>query len=169
MRIQSAFFTATTALMVLDVGAAAAERPEKKKHPALWRVEVGGKYGYVDATGEFVIKPTFRYSRGFSEGLAAFGGGGARGYKLGYIDATGKVVIEPRFDGAGPFHEGRAAVRVDGKYGYIDRTGSYVTEPRFNDAKRFSEGLARVNVGGKPDGIYGYRKVDGGKWGYVDR
>ncbi|MHC5054768.1 MAG: WG repeat-containing protein [Planctomycetota bacterium] len=149
--------------------ASAAERPEENKHPTLWRVEVGDKHGYVDATGEFVIKPTFRYSLGFSEGRAAFEAGEERGYRRGYIDATGKVVIEPRFDSAGPFHEGRAAVRVDGKYGYIDRTGKYVAEPRFNDAKRFSGGLARVNVAGKADTVHGYAYIRGGKWGYVDR
>lgn len=169
VRIQSAFSALATTLLVLDAGAAAGERPEEKKHPALWRVEVGDKYGYVDATGEFVIKPTFRYSLGFSEGLAAFEAGEEHDYRRGYIDATGKVVIEPRFGSADPFHEGRAAVKVDGKCGYIDRTGEYIVRPRFDDAKRFSEGLARVNVAGKADTVHGYAYIRGGKWGYVER
>ena len=143
-------------------------RASTDKQPTLWRVEVGGKYGYVDATGTYVIKPRSRYSLGFSEGLAGFEAGEAEGFKRGYIDRTDTVVIEPRFQAVRQFSEGRAAVRDGHKWGYVDRTGRYVVEPRFDDAKPFSEGLACVNVGGEPDYLHGYSYSKGGKWGYVD-
>jgi hypothetical protein len=64
----------------------------------LVRVEIKGKWGYIDTTGEMRIELEFDNTNDFSEGLAAVKLNG----KWGYIDATGNMIISPRFDNALP-------------------------------------------------------------------
>jgi hypothetical protein len=52
---------------------------------------IGGKWGFIDKTGVFLIEPKYDYAGKFSEGLA---GVEIRG-KWGYIDKTGKYVWKP--------------------------------------------------------------------------
>lgn len=66
-------------------------------------------YGYLNKTGEVVIKPGFQIATSFAEGLAAV----TIGDKWGYIDKTGKQVIKPQFSGADSFCEGLAAVNME--------------------------------------------------------
>jgi hypothetical protein len=80
--------------------------------------------GYIDKTGEYVIKPQFVSARVFSEGLAPV----KRSYeeKWGYIDKTGQMVIKSQFDWANPFKNGHASVRIDGNEKVIDQMGRIV-------------------------------------------
>lgn len=119
------------------------------------------KWGFVDATGKYIINPQFDNTYGFNDsGLAAV----KIGEKYGYIDTSGKFVINPQFDLAGSFDEKTGLARVavinlktDYSYGYshgyIDKTGAYVINPQFDDAYSFGcKGLAIVKSGEK----YGY-------------
>jgi hypothetical protein len=94
---------------------------------ALAGVELGGKYGFIDHGGHFVVPATFEDVREFSEGLAAV----KQTSKWGYIDKHGSTVIEPRFDSnALPFRTGIAQVRLsNGELGYVNKTGEYVWKP----------------------------------------
>jgi WD40 repeat protein len=99
----------------------------------------GIKGGYIDKTGQVVIKPQFDIANNFSEGLACVGIGHSKP-KYGYIDKTGQVVIKPQFDIANNFSEGLACVGfVDSKikYGYIDKTGKVVIKPQFDSFRDF--------------------------------
>jgi WG containing repeat len=51
----------------------------------LYRVQVGGKYGYIDRTGHLVIPAQFYRAEEFSEGLAAVGLESSFPEKWGYI------------------------------------------------------------------------------------
>jgi len=112
----------------------------------LYPVEVDGKWGYINATGEMVIPPQFHQALDFSEGLALIS------LKLegkwGYIDTTGNIVIPPQFDDAFYFSEGMAKVVIDKKVGYINKTGDLVIPPQFEPiySRSFSEGLAVVQL-----------------------
>ena len=136
-------------------------------------------WGFVDATGQFVIEPQFSKVGRFSHGLAPAIQRDSRypaQYRelYGYIDRTGQFVIPPQFIRAEPFTEGLAPVQVGGneyeygaQWGYIDTTGQIVIPPQFEDTflgavSGFSEGLAAVTVA---DLRFGYN----GKTGYIDR
>ncbi len=111
------------------------------------------RYGYMNRSGGYVVKPQFECADYFSEGLAAVS---YDGKKYGFIDKTGKLVIKPRFDGDCQFSEGLAAVHSGNKGGYIDKTGRFAIKPVFNIAHDFSEGLALVSYDGK-------------KYGFIDK
>jgi hypothetical protein len=143
------------------------------------------RWGYIDKTGQFAIKPRFEnFPGGFSEGLADVRLGG----KVGFIDKRGQFVIRPQFEKAENFSGGLAPVAKNGKWGFIDREGKWVIEPKFDYARHFSEGLAVVEVDKKSgyidthgnmvvepkyDQAYpfvdGYAEVVNGTVGYIDR
>jgi hypothetical protein len=126
-------------------------------------VKKGGKWGYVDTTGKFVIQPRFNYAKSFSEGLAAVNIGEG---KWGYIDRSGKFVIPAKFgiDELGSdghlFSEGLALVYSGEDPVFIDKQGNTVLKPNFTDVERFVGGLAAVKN----------KHESGEEWrGYIDK
>lgn len=166
---------------------------EAEGKPGIRRFEPGnfvyrdypGLKGFVDRTGNIVIKPEFAEVGPFVDGLArtvldgychvATWDGGRQGTpttgypsdcggapadavspcKVGFINPDGGFAIQPRFEAAQDFQEKLAAIRLDGLWGFIDTNGTSVIAPRFEQVQSFREGLAAV-------------KIDG-KWGFIDR
>jgi hypothetical protein len=81
------------------------------------------KWGYLDKSGKWAIKPQFDVAAGFSEGLAAAAQKKSEHDELvfGYIDHAGRFVIPPQFHGAEPFRNGIAVVFVLSQHAYVDR------------------------------------------------
>ena len=134
------------------------------------------KIGFINKSGDFIIKPQFHYAKDFKEGMAPVKLRGLWGFvnrkgqivvkfkyadvydfseglarvrsngKCGFIDKSGKEVIPLIFNGAGDFHEGLAPAIKNGLWGFIDKTGKFVIKPQFYYARRFSEGMAAVDV-----------------------
>jgi hypothetical protein len=175
--IAALMFVATPTLAAQG-GIGTAQKPQKrtttatasKPVEALAIVVLGGRQGYIDTAGHYVINPQFYLVYDFHEGLAAVDpelitkgiitnkDGSLESkieYKFGYIDKTGEFVINPQFEFAGSFSEGLAPVQLGGVWGYIDKTGKYQINPQFEYEDSFSEGLARVKT------------LNG--WGYVDK
>src|SRR6266446_9170471 len=136
------------------------QRPESK---ALFPVEKGGKFGFIDRTGKVVIPIQFDSANNFHEGLALVTMSG----KKAFIDATGKIVFNAAYDIVDDFSEGLAAVNIGqtripniglianpGKWGYIDKTGKLAIPMKFTHAENFSEGLAAVNIGDQDHGAF---------------
>ena len=137
----------------------------KPDNSGLYRIDVNGKYGFMDRSGKTMITPQFDEAYGFSEGLAAV----RVGTKFGYIDTKGVIAITPQFDQASAFRYGRAAVKLccgpffDGadskvgrvgknRYGFIDKDGKYVGTPSLLWVQSgFGGGFTLVRV----DGGYG--------------
>ena len=100
------------------------------KERELWPpIFEGGRWGYVDKSGTFVVQPQFDSTHDFSEGLALT----LTAHRWAYIDPTGKITIEVQHESgrhtnwADSFSEGLAAVHVSGLgTGYIDRSGKFV-------------------------------------------
>lgn len=140
----------------------------KKKGISKKDVKVKRKWGYINRSGEFVIKPKFGFAWPFTDGMARIAMGGGyypqREGKYGYINKKGTIIIKPRFSNAGSFYNGYAPVKVGGKalsftngaWGYIDKKGKFFVEPMFDKANAFMNGLALVSF--KKGGYYGRRQ-----------
>jgi hypothetical protein len=126
----------------------------------------GGKWGFIDKSGRFLIGPRFDDAWPFSEGLARV----RQGELYGFVDERGALVIPARYGYADDFSEGLAAVgRWDEEESdhddlhYIDRRGRAVIAGPFRVASHFFKGLAHVRL--KPS------KKDGGRverYAYID-
>ncbi len=126
----------------------------------LAEVKVGNLWGYIDRTGTFAIKPRFRHTNPFREGLASVSDSTHSG--LYTIDKSGKAVsiAPPGMDGPdfAEFSEGlNATMPSNCLFGYADRAGRWVINPTFDWAGNFSEGLAYARLPAKR-----------AKWGYID-
>ncbi len=109
-------------------------------------VGIGAKYGYIDKSSEFIIKPIYDEAFNFSEGLAAVTLDG----KEGYINSKGDVFIPLKYKFASSFSNGYAIVSTDGsRYFFIDKLGNKPFDKTFEDLSDFSDGLARFSENGK--------------------
>lgn len=118
-------------------------------------VEVDGRYGWIDSSGDLVL-PALREGAGaFSGGRAPFQADGL----WGYLDVTGAEAIAPVYAWAGPFREGLAVVADDSGFGFIDTAGNRIGRTRFTDARDFSGGFAAVRFG----------SGENYAWGFIDR
>jgi hypothetical protein len=93
------------------------------------------RWGFINSTGQEVIKGQYDDAYSFQEGLAWV----KIGEKWGAIDNTGKEVITPKYDGWSldsdllyEFIEGVSFVRQGSKFGYIDKTGKELTGLQFD-------------------------------------
>lgn len=123
----------------------------------------GGKWGYINRSGNFTIQPRFENAKKFSEGLAAVQLATSSGNKWGFIDKTGKRVIQPEFKEVGSFSNGVAAIRRDSSksFTFINKSGDFVTSSVFEGDidQGFQNGLLLAKNGEK----MGYRNQSG-KW-----
>jgi len=132
----------------------------------------GGKWGYLNPKGEWVITPQFESVHGFDDGLAPV----KIGQHWGLIDRGGKFVVNPQYDHVFGISEGYAIVEsgtgtIPGcpqycsNYSFIRTNGQPVGAATFTQhpnpdgsysspVRAFSEGLAAV-------------KTDDG-WGFID-
>ena len=144
-------------------------------------VEIDGKWGFIDKTGEVVVPP--RYDSmdganvygyedvcGFRDGLARVQIGAWSTGKWGFVDKTGMEVVPCMYDGVGSFSEGMAAVCIgdywrDGKWGFIDTAGREVVSPQYDWVGNFYDGLAMVWIGDPATDSLREK----GKWGFIDK
>ena len=125
---------------------------------------VGGKWGFIDRSGAFVIplREVLRFVD-FSEGMAGLQL--KDGQPWAFVDKSGKVVIKPQFNTIEPFRHGLARVTIRSTSGhhFVDKTGKSVfympTIRRKMPARADSDAAINVNE---------LRATYGG-YGYVDR
>ena len=125
-------------------------------------IQQGGKWGFINRSGEVVIKPQFDWAEPFADGLALVrypprksrSKPGELAEGMGFIDQTGKVVIEldnPLHLNGESFSEGLTKYWTwepdkGNLYGYIDTSGKIQIKARFTDASPFVDGLAAVCI-----------------------
>lgn len=134
----------------------------------LGEVEINGKWGFINSSGQVIIKPKFnQVIYPFTEGFAVVRTGaiietkragefGRLAGKCLYIDKRGRTIWEHPGPGE-PFSEGLAAVYVgakwgilsesffgaEAKWGFINSRGEMVIPAKYYDVHfLFSEGLA---------------------------
>ena len=66
-------------------------------HNGLAYVRINGKYGYIDKTGKFVIKPQYSYAQRFSEGFAMVCKEIDKKYNCGLINTKGETIIDLKY------------------------------------------------------------------------
>jgi hypothetical protein len=119
-----------------------------------------GDWGFIDINGNFIIPPTYKYTREFSEGKAAvspkkINGKANKKDLYAFINHENEIVIQPLYTGSDiRFSENMCAV-YDNGYGYINDMGKLVIPCDFYLGQHFSEGLAVVKLDGKAK-EYGY-------------
>ncbi|KJD32136.1 hypothetical protein PK35_11920 [Tamlana nanhaiensis] len=152
---------------------------------ALARVD--GKFGYINKSGDWVIKPQFLNAKSFSGDYAQ---AMANDKLWGYINRSGEWVIKPTLKKTKAFQCGIAIVNDGLSWYYIDETGNKILSDVVTDkVYDFSEDLAVVrtvdNVGfinkkGETvipkdytkafDFYNGYSRVQKNeKWGLIDK
>jgi hypothetical protein len=126
-------------------------------------VEVDGRWGYVDFSGDFVIEPNYRWSNSlYWRSLTTVE---TDGQEL-LIDRFGKEIFRAErivFHYAVRPKGGLIAVKVNGLYGFIDYSGNVIIEPEYRSAMMFREGLAAVGTQTESS------ETDGNiLWGFID-
>ncbi len=123
-----------------------------------------GQEGYIDKTGEFVIKPHFTDAAPFFDGLAAVRQVGDTNKYPGaiFIDKTGK----PRTSAEqhcllysdNTFLATNAKFDASRRLYYLDASGKRLSTAEYEDARVFSEGLAAVasHFDNETHASYGY-------------
>lgn len=100
---------------------------------ALIPVNENNRWGFIDAEGNYIIKPRFYSIGAFSSNLAP-----AREDELyGYINTSGKFIIPSKYDFALPFINDIAKVYIKGKPFFIDKTGKILFEHDFLEFHHF--------------------------------
>ena len=108
------------------------------------RVQIDGRWAFLDTDGRFVVNPYLADARDFSEGRARVRTTSGR---WGMMDRGGVVVVEPAWGSLGPLRDNRARVKEGDAYGYVDRDGETAIEAGYDDARDFSDGRAAVRQG----------------------
>jgi len=107
-----------------------------KEHLAAYSVKdsVGEKWGFVNASGETVIKPQFFATGNFSHGLCAVKDEDGN---WGFIDKKGTYKIESKFKSAGDFENGKVIVQdqFEAKFGVIEEKANFIIKPKFQAMK----------------------------------
>jgi hypothetical protein len=91
-------------------------------YEGLARVKMEKKWGFIDTTGNVVVKPKYNEVENFSDGLARV----RTGTKWGLVDKSGNEVIKPTFDAIYEFINGKAQVLLNGEKYYMNRQGQRV-------------------------------------------
>ena len=89
--------------------------------------KINGKWGFIDKTGKWVIKPQFEKVSIFQKnGLASV----TMNEKFGFIDKTGKWIVQPQFDSVSGFAEnGFICVQINEKWGLLTKRGNGFLNP----------------------------------------
>jgi hypothetical protein len=113
------------------------------------------EWGYIDTTGEIVVKPRYSFARDFVNDVGIV----ACEDKWGMVNRYGKELIPCRYDGLQFLEQtGNRIIRVyikQPKYGLIDTLGQIAVNAVYDEIGSFNEGRLAVERNGM--------------WGFVDR
>lgn len=107
----------------------------------LARVELEGKWVWINTAGDVVEAPLRERVGKTSEGLTLY----REGDRLGYLKADGTPAFAfRRYEEARDFACGMARVKVDGRFGFLDQTGNLKIPNVWYSATDFTNCLAMV-------------------------
>lgn len=116
-------------------------------------------WGYIDISGNEIIKCQYDFASDFHEGLARAeilkskqrenSDSYYSYYEGGFINNKGEIAIKRFYDDAGDFHEGLCWFRAKQLFGFMDMSGKVVIDPIYSSVNDFSEGKAFVSLQSK--------------------
>jgi hypothetical protein len=112
---------------------------------AVWLIiQVDGKRGFVDATGEERLPPRYDFVGKLGDDRIFV----RNGEKGSVLNGTGDYLFEVDAQAVMPFREGRAGFIRKGSWGFIDDSGTVVVEPTFRGIwNGHEDGVVRVMDG----------------------
>lgn len=118
-----------------------------------WVKSFNGFIGYINAKGEYVIKPRFSAAKDFDEisGLARV----KINDKWCYVNRLDEIVTFNISEITNDFSEGLCKGRSGYFFGFYNNLGEWVIEPKFESVRDFQNGFAAAKLGGK--------------WGLIDK
>ncbi|AJA49357.1 hypothetical protein CPAST_c32910 [Clostridium pasteurianum DSM 525 = ATCC 6013] len=122
-------------------------------YPASLRTIDGIKWGYINAKGDFVIKPNFDSAGEFQEnGLSIV----SKNDYMGVIDGNGKFIIDPKYDYIEKFSENIAiANNKNGYYAFSD-IGKIIFQHEYYIGNFKEDRAVFVEIHDNNQWIYGY-------------
>ena len=109
------------------------------------------KSGYINESGNIVIKPKFTQARAFNDGRAIVNVSEGYDNRYGLIDRNGKFIVEPKYNdinslGNGMFAVGKAIIEdkpyIGSKYAIVNNNGSFLTDFIYYGVSEYKNGLA---------------------------
>ncbi len=161
-----------------------------------WIAYSGGKYGVINNSGGWIIKPQFEIIVQFLNGKAVAGKKQKtkqepRNESLGYyemyaleqpsdstiyfgvIDASGVWIIDASYSFIRLSNDGSAQYAANGKYGYLNADGSVMIRAQYDFSTRMNEGSAVISEPSESSAsnrrLYGTNRSRAGKYSVVDR
>lgn len=150
-------------------------------------VQIGDKYGLIDAKGKEIVPCKYDEIRSFCDGLARV----KLNDKYGFIDRFGEEVIPCKYVDAEDFSDGLACVWNNNRRTVIDTTGKDIIPAKYDTMGVCKEGMVAVwnssgkwgfvDYTGKESVPCRYDEIEGsffdgfaavcmnGKWGFVDK
>ncbi|EKB49425.1 WG repeat-containing protein [Cecembia lonarensis] len=113
----------------------------------------GGKYGFIDKSGKWVVPAQFDEVKKFNEGLASYRLNG----QWGILDRQGQIISPAQFNSVSDFRRGLAVVRLGNRQNILDRQGSLLLE---NGYERISLGTDNYFIS-EDNGKFGLIAPDG--------
>lgn len=120
-------------------------------------VKYNGKWGVIDRSGAFVIKPQyFRVKRLNHKGKDYF-----EVFKLeprfGLLDSTGSTAVYPEYRGMENYQHGFLPVKTKSGWAFVDGGHTLICQPEYTEVEHFSFGMAAV----KKKGRWGFINTNG--------
>lgn len=124
-----------------------------------------GKVGYVDASGNEVIKCAYESAQPFVDGLAIVTKSG----KSGLIDATGNVVVPLKYTQISTWGNGLYLLNTGKKVGLADHKGNILLDAKYSQiSKPNCYGKALITLGGKATKADKKTYMLNAKYGIID-
>ena len=132
---------------------------EQQLLPAVVVTSNGEKWGYIDQTGAFKIKPTYDYAYDFNDKGIAIVANGKSSYDLCdvyFINKSGKIIAGPFYSYIPNYINGMAIMNIDGKGLVVDETGKIILKSKYS-LFEYIEGL----VSFVDNNLYGFMDLTG--------
>jgi hypothetical protein len=122
--------------------------------PAEFKDIGGGKWGYINEKGTFVLPPKYEMARDFQDnGLAII----QLNNLTGIINTDGYFIVKPKYETISPFSEGRATAIDDKGFKVLDESGKEITSKAYSFIGDYKEGRAvAANTNENGEYLYGY-------------